>query len=226
MSAIRLGRQVQMGRQLQFRRMGIGWGCMGVVFFHSRWGWFYWEYFWISGIIGHAVCEHWDAGVCKVLYRGSSHSPSWMVTQELIPSINRELWILSSADKVMSSSLIHIFFSHFRVGSKPDWGDTLQRVALASLDAARQSLIFWHACHSGQAYFEGNTIASISAGCITANGRQTNDSGICEFYLTLLSWVSYPSPLDILNSNNLIVGPNAASNTNGKVFLGRPWGSE
>jgi pectinesterase len=31
------------------------------------------------------------------------------------------------------------------------------------------------------AYFEGNTIASKGAGCITASGRQLNDTGICEF---------------------------------------------
>ncbi|KAF8575821.1 carbohydrate esterase family 8 protein [Ramaria rubella] len=59
----------------------------------------------------------------------------------------------------------------------------------------------------GQAYFEGNTIASISAGCITANGRETNDSGIY-----------------ILNRNTLVLGPNAAPSTSGNVFLGRPWG--
>ena len=31
----------------------------------------------------------------------------------------------------------------------------------------------------GQAYFEGNVIASKGAGCITASGREVNDSTIC-----------------------------------------------
>ncbi|GJJ14216.1 hypothetical protein Clacol_008478 [Clathrus columnatus] len=59
----------------------------------------------------------------------------------------------------------------------------------------------------GLAYFEKNTIGSISAGCITANGRETNDSGIY-----------------ILNGNKLVLGKDPASNTQGNVFLGRPWG--
>ena len=33
----------------------------------------------------------------------------------------------------------------------------------------------------GLAYFAGNTIASKGAGCVTANGRQTDDDGICKF---------------------------------------------
>lgn len=38
----------------------------------------------------------------------------------------------------------------------------------------------------GQAYFEGNTIASKGAGCITANGRQSDDSGICMSLISIL----------------------------------------
>ena len=35
----------------------------------------------------------------------------------------------------------------------------------------------------GRAYFEGNTIAVSSYGCITASGRWSDDSGICAFRL-------------------------------------------
>ncbi|PAV22414.1 carbohydrate esterase family 8 [Pyrrhoderma noxium] len=59
----------------------------------------------------------------------------------------------------------------------------------------------------GQAYFEGNTIASKGAGCITANGRQSDDSGIYLF-----------------EKNTLVAASDAFSNVTGKVFLGRPWG--
>ncbi|KIJ49227.1 carbohydrate esterase family 8 protein [Sphaerobolus stellatus SS14] len=59
----------------------------------------------------------------------------------------------------------------------------------------------------GLAYFEGNTISSIGPGCITANGRETNDTGI---YL--------------LNRNKLVLGSTALTGTSGNVFLGRPWG--
>ncbi|KAI0065634.1 carbohydrate esterase family 8 protein [Artomyces pyxidatus] len=57
-----------------------------------------------------------------------------------------------------------------------------------------------------QAYFEGNTIAVSGAGCITANGRSANDSGIY-----------------VLNRNKVILAPDAASKTSGKIFFGRPW---
>ncbi|KIJ31450.1 carbohydrate esterase family 8 protein [Sphaerobolus stellatus SS14] len=61
----------------------------------------------------------------------------------------------------------------------------------------------------GLAYFEGNTISSIGPGCITASGRETNDTG------------SY-----VLNRNTLVLGPTALTGTSGKVFLGRPWGAK
>lgn len=32
----------------------------------------------------------------------------------------------------------------------------------------------------GLAYFGGNTIATKAPGCITASGRETNDTGSCE----------------------------------------------
>ncbi|KAI0271691.1 carbohydrate esterase family 8 protein [Gloeopeniophorella convolvens] len=57
-----------------------------------------------------------------------------------------------------------------------------------------------------QAYFEGNTIAVSSKGCITADGRSSNDSGIY-----------------VLNRNTIILAPNPASGISGKIFLGRPW---
>ncbi|KAJ6608673.1 pectin lyase fold/virulence factor [Mycena sp. CBHHK59/15] len=59
-----------------------------------------------------------------------------------------------------------------------------------------------------QAYFEGNTIASTGAGCITASGRQLNDSGIYVF-----------------NQNKVIAARDAFVNVTGNVFLGRPWGA-
>ncbi|KAJ7364801.1 pectin lyase fold/virulence factor [Mycena albidolilacea] len=57
------------------------------------------------------------------------------------------------------------------------------------------------------AYFEGNTIASKGAGCITASGRQLNDTGIYVF-----------------NENKIIAATDAFPNVTGNVFLGRPWG--
>ncbi|KAJ7069251.1 pectin lyase fold/virulence factor [Mycena amicta] len=57
------------------------------------------------------------------------------------------------------------------------------------------------------AYFEGNTIASKGAGCITAHGRQLNDTGIYIF-----------------NENKIIAAPDAFPNVTNNVFLGRPWG--
>ncbi|KAJ7490673.1 pectin lyase fold/virulence factor [Mycena latifolia] len=57
------------------------------------------------------------------------------------------------------------------------------------------------------AYFEGNTIASKGAGCITASGRQLNDTGIYVF-----------------NQNKIIAAKDAFANVTGNVFLGRPWG--
>ncbi|KAK7048852.1 pectinesterase [Favolaschia claudopus] len=57
------------------------------------------------------------------------------------------------------------------------------------------------------AYFEGNTIASKGSGCITASGRQLNDTGIYVF-----------------NNNKIIAANDAFPNVTGNVFLGRPWG--
>lgn len=34
----------------------------------------------------------------------------------------------------------------------------------------------------GTAYFEGNVIASKGTGCVTANGRESDDSTLCKFY--------------------------------------------
>ncbi|THH06918.1 hypothetical protein EW145_g3744 [Phellinidium pouzarii] len=59
----------------------------------------------------------------------------------------------------------------------------------------------------GQAYFERNTIASKGAGCITASGRESNDSSIYIF-----------------EQNNVIAALDAFSNVTGNVYLGRPWG--
>ncbi|KAH8120359.1 pectin lyase fold/virulence factor [Phellopilus nigrolimitatus] len=59
----------------------------------------------------------------------------------------------------------------------------------------------------GQAYFEGNTITSKGAGCITASGREANDSSIYIF-----------------NQNQVIAASDAFSNVTGNVYLGRPWG--
>ncbi|KAF8215189.1 carbohydrate esterase family 8 protein [Mycena galopus ATCC 62051] len=57
------------------------------------------------------------------------------------------------------------------------------------------------------AYFEGNTIASKGAGCVTASGRELNDTGIYVF-----------------NGNQVIAASDAFPNVTGNVFLGRPWG--
>ncbi|KAJ7704994.1 pectin lyase fold/virulence factor [Mycena rosella] len=57
------------------------------------------------------------------------------------------------------------------------------------------------------AYFESNTIASKGAGCVTASGRELNDTGIYVF-----------------NQNKIVAAKDAFSNVTGNVFLGRPWG--
>ncbi|KAJ7214065.1 pectin lyase fold/virulence factor, partial [Mycena pura] len=57
------------------------------------------------------------------------------------------------------------------------------------------------------AYFEGNTIASKGAGCVTAHGRELNDTGIYIF-----------------NENRVIAASDAFPNVTNNVFLGRPWG--
>ncbi|KAI0321462.1 carbohydrate esterase family 8 protein [Amylostereum chailletii] len=57
-----------------------------------------------------------------------------------------------------------------------------------------------------QAYFEGNTIAIAGPGCITADGRQSDDAGIYLF-----------------NENTIELAPSPASGTSGNIFFGRPW---
>jgi pectinesterase len=59
----------------------------------------------------------------------------------------------------------------------------------------------------GEAYFEQNTIAVTAPGCITASGRTSNDN------------TSY-----VFNLNTIVLDSGAASDTAGRVFLGRPWG--
>ncbi|KAF7366946.1 Pectinesterase [Mycena sanguinolenta] len=59
----------------------------------------------------------------------------------------------------------------------------------------------------GLAYFGGNTIAVSGPGCITASGRTSDDTG------------SY-----VFNENTVVLASDAASDTSGNVFLGRPWG--
>ncbi|KIP05701.1 carbohydrate esterase family 8 protein [Phlebiopsis gigantea 11061_1 CR5-6] len=59
----------------------------------------------------------------------------------------------------------------------------------------------------GQAYFQGNTIASKGAGCVTANGRESDDDTMYVF-----------------ESNTVIAAPDAFSNVTNNVLLGRPWG--
>jgi len=61
---------------------------------------------------------------------------------------------------------------------------------------------------TGLAYFGGNTIAVKAPGCITASGRESNDTG------------SY-----VFNQNTIVLAAGSSvSSTSGKVFLGRPWG--
>ncbi|KAF7366955.1 Pectinesterase [Mycena sanguinolenta] len=59
----------------------------------------------------------------------------------------------------------------------------------------------------GLAYFGGNTIAVSGPGCITASRRTSDDTG------------SY-----VFNENTVVLASDAASDTSGNVFLGRPWG--
>ncbi|GJE96175.1 carbohydrate esterase family 8 protein [Phanerochaete sordida] len=59
----------------------------------------------------------------------------------------------------------------------------------------------------GSAYFSGNTIATKGAGCVTASGRETNDTNLYLF-----------------ESNNVVAAADASSNITGETFLGRPWG--
>ncbi|KAJ6478800.1 pectinesterase [Mycena vitilis] len=58
----------------------------------------------------------------------------------------------------------------------------------------------------GLAYFGGNTIAVNGPGCITASGRQSDDSG------------SY-----VFNQNTVVLASDAVSGTSGNIYLGRPW---
>jgi len=58
----------------------------------------------------------------------------------------------------------------------------------------------------GHAFFQNVTISSISAGCITADGPSSSADGIF-----------------VINQSNIILSPNAAAGTSGRVFLGRPW---
>ncbi|KAI5124666.1 hypothetical protein M0805_004274 [Coniferiporia weirii] len=58
-----------------------------------------------------------------------------------------------------------------------------------------------------QAYFEGNTIASKGAGCVTASGRPDDTD---------------PS-IYVFNRNEIVAASDAFSNVTGNVFLGRPW---
>ncbi|KAJ7820261.1 pectin lyase fold/virulence factor [Mycena olivaceomarginata] len=66
------------------------------------------------------------------------------------------------------------------------------------------------------AYFEGNTIASKGAGCITASGRQLNDNRHLSGGLNATA--------DVFNENKIIAATDAFPNVTGNVFLGRPWG--
>ncbi|KDQ62559.1 carbohydrate esterase family 8 protein [Jaapia argillacea MUCL 33604] len=58
----------------------------------------------------------------------------------------------------------------------------------------------------GQAYFGGNTIAVNGKGCVTASGRQTNNSAIYVF-----------------NFNQIVLASDANPGINGSIYLGRPW---
>ncbi|KAG6827266.1 hypothetical protein H0H92_012578, partial [Tricholoma furcatifolium] len=58
------------------------------------------------------------------------------------------------------------------------------------------------------AFFGGNTIAVAGPGCITANGRESDDDG------------SY-----VLDKNEIILAPGAVNGTAGNIFFGRPWGA-
>ncbi|KAF8189316.1 pectinesterase [Pholiota molesta] len=61
---------------------------------------------------------------------------------------------------------------------------------------------------TGLAYFGGNTIAVRAAGCITASGRESNDTG------------SY-----VFNQNTIVLASGVSSSgISGNIYLGRPWG--
>ncbi|KAF7298572.1 Pectinesterase [Mycena indigotica] len=73
------------------------------------------------------------------------------------------------------------------------------------------------------AYFQGNTIASQGAGCITAHGRQLNDTGICPPPSFCTSnHTAQASPTDVFDENKIIAAPDAFPNVTDNVFLG-PW---
>jgi len=59
----------------------------------------------------------------------------------------------------------------------------------------------------GLAFFGKNTIAVAGPGCVTANGRTSNDTG------------SY-----VFDSNTIVLASGAASGTSGAAYFGRPWG--
>ncbi|KAG6889856.1 hypothetical protein C0992_003835 [Termitomyces sp. T32_za158] len=61
---------------------------------------------------------------------------------------------------------------------------------------------------TGLAFFGKNTIAVSGPGWVTANGRESADSG------------SY-----VFDSNSIILASDATSSTSGAAYLGRPWGT-
>ncbi|KAJ6614562.1 pectinesterase [Mycena sp. CBHHK59/15] len=76
----------------------------------------------------------------------------------------------------------------------------------------------------GLAYFGGNTIAVSGPGCITASGRESNDSGSCEDFKITFNRIWLDVHTDVFNQNTIVLASDAASGTSGKIYLGRPWG--
>lgn len=77
----------------------------------------------------------------------------------------------------------------------------------------------------GQAFFQGNTIASKGAGCVTASGRSSNDSTMCSVFSMHSETATDKSiyRTDVFDQNVLIAASDAFSNVTDKTFLGRPW---
>lgn len=71
-------------------------------------------------------------------------------------------------------------------------------------------------------------IASKGTGCVTANGRESDDNTLCKYSFLRMLFIlaSLTVAKDVFNNNQVIAASDAFSNVTGNVFLGRPWGGE
>jgi len=151
----------------------------------------------------------------------TSRTPSVLVLRPL-PSVNT----------VVAWGSMHVVFTDIRIPCTPtkvhkfSWKVTSKWVHFFGIYAtyltSKQGAVDFIFGRQGLAYFGGNTIAVKAAGCITASGRQSDDSGSCKCeYLTF--YLFKKNLLDVFEKNTIVLASGAASGINGKIYLGRPW---